>query len=58
LTAIGVFALTVAAVVPPVFAVDHILTRGCTATSMRTLQVPGSDHRALVADIVMQSTNS
>jgi endonuclease/exonuclease/phosphatase (EEP) superfamily protein YafD len=38
-------------VVPPVFAVDHILTRGCTATSVRTLQVPGSDHRALAADI-------
>jgi endonuclease/exonuclease/phosphatase (EEP) superfamily protein YafD len=41
-------------VVPPVFAVDHILTRGCTATSARTLQVPGSDHRALAADIVVQ----
>jgi endonuclease/exonuclease/phosphatase family metal-dependent hydrolase len=41
-------------IVPPVFAVDHILTRGCTATSMRTLSVPGSDHRVLSADIVVQ----
>ncbi|GAC1395598.1 MAG: endonuclease/exonuclease/phosphatase family protein [Mycobacterium sp.] len=36
---------------PPVFALDHILTRGCTATGVRTVGVPGSDHRALVADI-------
>jgi endonuclease/exonuclease/phosphatase (EEP) superfamily protein YafD len=38
-------------VVPPVFAVDHILTRDATATSVRTLTVPGSDHRALAADV-------
>jgi endonuclease/exonuclease/phosphatase (EEP) superfamily protein YafD len=37
---------------PPVFAVDHVLTRGCIATSIRTLILPGSDHRALAADIV------
>jgi endonuclease/exonuclease/phosphatase (EEP) superfamily protein YafD len=37
---------------PPVFAVDHILTRGCVATSMRTLRLPGSDHRALVAEVI------
>ena len=41
-------------VVPPVFAIDHILTRACTATSVRTLSIPGSDHRALVSDIVVQ----
>jgi len=39
-------------VAPPVFAVDHILTRGYVATSVRTLQVPGSDHRALLAQLV------
>lgn len=39
-------------VAPPVFAVDHILTRGYVATSLRTLQVPGSDHRALLAELV------
>ncbi|SEH46268.1 Uncharacterized conserved protein YafD, endonuclease/exonuclease/phosphatase (EEP) superfamily [Mycolicibacterium rutilum] len=39
--------------VPPVFALDHILTRDATATSVRTVSIPGSDHRALVADIVL-----
>jgi endonuclease/exonuclease/phosphatase (EEP) superfamily protein YafD len=37
--------------IPPLFAVDHILLRGGTATSVRTAAVPGSDHRALIADI-------
>lgn len=37
---------------PPVFAVDHILTRGYVATSLRTLRVAGSDHRALLAQLV------
>src|ERR1700694_3767608 len=36
---------------PPLFAVDHILTRGCTATAVRTMSIPGSDHRALVAEV-------
>ena len=36
---------------PPVFALDHILTRGCAATAVRTLSMAGSDHRALVAEI-------
>jgi endonuclease/exonuclease/phosphatase family metal-dependent hydrolase len=36
---------------PPVFAVDHILTYRCTATAVRTLAIKDSDHRALVADI-------
>jgi endonuclease/exonuclease/phosphatase (EEP) superfamily protein YafD len=36
---------------PPLFAVDHILLRGATATSVRTACLPGSDHRALIADI-------
>ncbi|MDR3661761.1 MAG: endonuclease/exonuclease/phosphatase family protein [Mycobacterium sp.] len=39
-------------VVPPVFAVDHILTRGFVATSVRTLKVAGSDHRAVLAELV------
>ncbi|MGV0853225.1 endonuclease/exonuclease/phosphatase family protein [Mycolicibacterium phlei] len=39
--------------IPPVFAVDHILIRGATATSVTTLPVDGSDHRALVATIVL-----
>jgi endonuclease/exonuclease/phosphatase (EEP) superfamily protein YafD len=40
-------------VVPPVFAVDHILTHDCTATSVGTAAVAGSDHRALAASIEM-----
>jgi len=36
---------------PPFLAIDHILTRSCTATSLRTIRLPGSDHRALVATV-------
>jgi endonuclease/exonuclease/phosphatase (EEP) superfamily protein YafD len=36
---------------PAVFAVDHILTRRCAATAVRTLAIKDSDHRAVVADI-------
>jgi endonuclease/exonuclease/phosphatase (EEP) superfamily protein YafD len=35
----------------PVFAVDHILTSGCAATTVRTLAIKDSDHRAVVADL-------
>jgi endonuclease/exonuclease/phosphatase (EEP) superfamily protein YafD len=45
-------------VIPPVFAVDHVLVRRCIATSVRTLRVPGSDHRALVAQIVTPGSMS
>jgi endonuclease/exonuclease/phosphatase (EEP) superfamily protein YafD len=41
---------------PPVFALDHILVRDCTATAVRTVSVPGTDHRALVADIELPIT--
>jgi endonuclease/exonuclease/phosphatase (EEP) superfamily protein YafD len=36
---------------PPFLAIDHILTRSCTATSLRAIILPGSDHRALVATV-------
>jgi endonuclease/exonuclease/phosphatase (EEP) superfamily protein YafD len=36
---------------PPLLAIDHILTRSCTATSLRTSMLPGSDHRALIATV-------
>lgn len=36
---------------PPLMAIDHILTRGCSTSSMRTVAVAGSDHRALVARV-------
>ncbi len=38
---------------PPLVAVDHILTRNCTATSLRTIAIPGSDHRGLAATVVV-----
>lgn len=38
---------------PPLFAVDHILLRGATATSVRTAAIRDSDHRALIADITI-----
>lgn len=39
---------------PPVFAVDHVLTRGCFATAVRTLAIKDSDHRALVAELQLR----
>jgi endonuclease/exonuclease/phosphatase (EEP) superfamily protein YafD len=36
---------------PPLFAVDHLLTLRCTATAVRTLDIAGSDHRALAGVI-------
>jgi endonuclease/exonuclease/phosphatase (EEP) superfamily protein YafD len=38
---------------PPFVAVDHILTRNCTATSLRTVKLPGSDHRGLAATVTI-----
>jgi endonuclease/exonuclease/phosphatase family metal-dependent hydrolase len=37
--------------VPPVFAVDHILVLRCDASAVRTLPIKDSDHRALLATI-------
>jgi endonuclease/exonuclease/phosphatase (EEP) superfamily protein YafD len=31
----------------PVFGIDHVLVRNCTATDAQTVPVPGSDHRGL-----------
>jgi endonuclease/exonuclease/phosphatase (EEP) superfamily protein YafD len=38
---------------PPLIAIDHILTRSCTATSLRTIKIPGSDHRGLAATVMI-----
>jgi endonuclease/exonuclease/phosphatase (EEP) superfamily protein YafD len=43
---------------PPFLGIDHILTRECTATLVRTVTVPGSDHRAMVADIELPRTST
>ena len=36
---------------PPLITIDHILTRNAAASSIRTIEVLGSDHRALLATI-------
>lgn len=36
---------------PPLFAIDHVLTLRCVAVAAHTVSVPGSDHRALRATI-------
>jgi endonuclease/exonuclease/phosphatase (EEP) superfamily protein YafD len=41
---------------PPIFALDHVLTRGCSAKSARTLEIPGSDHRALATVTTLPTT--
>ena len=38
---------------PPFIAIDHILTRSCTATSLRTIKIPGSDHRGLATTVMI-----
>jgi endonuclease/exonuclease/phosphatase (EEP) superfamily protein YafD len=43
---------------PPFLAIDHILTRNCTATSLRTMKIPGSDHRGLVATVVIPGSSA
>jgi endonuclease/exonuclease/phosphatase (EEP) superfamily protein YafD len=39
--------------IPPLFAIDHVLTLRCVAVAANTVSVPGSDHRALRATIVI-----
>lgn len=36
---------------PPLITIDHVLTRQAAATSIRTVYVGGSDHRALLATV-------
>jgi len=36
---------------PPMITIDHILTRNAAASSLRTVTITGSDHRALLATI-------
>jgi endonuclease/exonuclease/phosphatase (EEP) superfamily protein YafD len=38
---------------PPFVVIDHILTRSCTAKSLRTIKIPGSDHRGLAATVMI-----
>ncbi|MGB0970723.1 MAG: endonuclease/exonuclease/phosphatase family protein, partial [Mycobacterium sp.] len=36
---------------PPVITIDHVLTRNSAAKWVRTVDIPGSDHRALLTAI-------
>ncbi|MGV0715800.1 endonuclease/exonuclease/phosphatase family protein [Mycolicibacterium sp. XJ662] len=36
---------------PPVLVIDHVITRNAGVSSIRTVDVPGSDHRSLLATI-------
>ncbi|OBF27932.1 endonuclease/exonuclease/phosphatase family protein [Mycobacterium sp. ACS4331] len=36
---------------PPFSGIDHVLTRGCRASSVEVVDVPGSDHRALAVTV-------
>jgi endonuclease/exonuclease/phosphatase (EEP) superfamily protein YafD len=38
---------------PPLIAIDHVLTRDAVARQAWTVHVPGSDHRALLASVVV-----
>ncbi|WP_216847785.1 endonuclease/exonuclease/phosphatase family protein [Arthrobacter sp. SLBN-53] len=39
--------------IPPLITIDHVLTRNSTPTSIHTVDVPGSDHRALLATVAV-----
>lgn len=38
---------------PPLIAIDHVVTRGAVATAVSTVQISGSDHRALATRIAL-----
>ncbi|QRY46306.1 endonuclease/exonuclease/phosphatase family protein [Mycolicibacterium boenickei] len=38
---------------PPFVAIDHVLTHGCTATLLHSIEIPGSDHRGLVTTVMI-----
>lgn len=38
---------------PPVLGIDHVLTRNATAVSTSTVELPGTDHRALLATVMV-----
>lgn len=37
--------------IPPLVTIDHVLTRNAGVSSIRTIDLPGSDHRALLATV-------
>ncbi|WP_236950300.1 endonuclease/exonuclease/phosphatase family protein [Mycobacterium sp. MS1601] len=43
---------------PPAITIDHILTRNCTATSLHTIRLPGSDHRGIISSVALDTPAS
>ena len=43
--------LAVIAWFPPVITIDRVLARNAVAASVMTIEMPGSDHRSLLATI-------
>lgn len=39
--------------IPPLITIDHVLTRNSAAQSIHTVDIPGSDHRALLATVAV-----
>jgi endonuclease/exonuclease/phosphatase (EEP) superfamily protein YafD len=39
--------------IPPFMGIDHVLTRNATSVATETVSVPGSDHRALLATVLV-----
>jgi endonuclease/exonuclease/phosphatase (EEP) superfamily protein YafD len=42
---------------PPLIAIDHVLTRDAVARSLDTVEIPGSDHRALVVTVAVPGSS-
>jgi endonuclease/exonuclease/phosphatase (EEP) superfamily protein YafD len=38
---------------PPLIGIDHVLTRNATAVTTETIEVPDTDHRALLATVMV-----
>jgi len=43
--------------IPPFMGIDHILTRNCVAASSQTLEIAGTDHRALLTTVMLTPTS-
>jgi endonuclease/exonuclease/phosphatase (EEP) superfamily protein YafD len=41
---------------PPLIAIDHVLTHQCSATVAKTVKLPGSDHRGLLVGVAIPSS--
>ncbi|GAB3196338.1 endonuclease/exonuclease/phosphatase family protein [Geodermatophilus arenarius] len=41
------------AAIPPVIGIDHVLVRGAGARDLRTVTVPGSDHRGVLTTVTL-----